>query len=1169
MSYQTLQAEQQPAIPDHHSLTTTRSIVAASSTLSSGAIAAITVGGSVFIFLLVIGPMLMHLAKRQDQHRVADFAESGLSFAQHGQFVAEDGDTNGPRRLRKKGVTSEGASSHLGMKDNATSIGGGRGGDSAKYYSLPNLPTVFSRPGSWRISGHLSAWEHDAGDNAHGGGNAGSGNAHGEAAAAARALSPEKHRGYIIYQNRRKTSWIDEDALHGPRVSPKKNNEKKRKSNWFLPGSELTRSLSRHLSFRRFGAPELARSPTLPCIETNREKEAPKGSKQEDVPVHRKTRSTENAHTLREAGQKTPPRFPTRQPVQQGGSLTTPPRTEQPTTPAASVVVVANHSGHSNTVINAAEQLAGRARVPSTSAAGVGTDGGQQQRFSRFSQSNTDADLQAILRRTAERLEDGNRSARRQTLMLPATSSSSIRWSDQQQQPPREHDPECSCNPDRARRAGGDKTPSPARSQKSAPATVSYSELEGCSPRASQGGSQTNNNNNNNTNNTPWQTHKRTRTQQIPQISPLAMRFESGNAAGTPSKYSSPQGGGGKVYGLSPSPNRMVQTPYSYAQQQVMREDTYSPASEKSSALSTVYSEDERSPPPPDSGNEMERRAMTEALRACDAFDGGQTRRDGEVGGQADIPEPQRNLRSSYTSRPLHIRKGTLEQAMPDMTQLHATSASAPKGPRKQPTAMFNFTPESIRVAAEDPFTMHTTPTRQIPQRLSEVFSPVPAELPGDSMTPTGNSNHPINDTTPTPSPSHRRIVPPPFRLRPVTSSPTLGHSPDPELQIEPPTREPSPAVSESGLSSVYDSYRYSRYSDSLEGSSQAMSRLSATTMLTVPPTESSPKTNSWDESSTLASSAEGSSDYCYRRENGTGTSSSSASSRTAHVGLTNAALRAGAYTHFAASALKKSSYMTVDALPHHHPQEIRQISLGNVSEDSSAYSQDEDKHDRLAPLMPFHPATAGKHGMRVTSAVAELRRMNSQVSCVSGYSTATTNIGGDVSPTLPALRGGGCSPGKKGAGGAKNYLSLGKSSPTGGDGEVPDGSAETKRYDTSSARNMKDGSGSYETAAMPIGIKDTVTLRRGGQRRSRGSTVVESFEEDLDRARQVLRESRGYNLQAIPEAVPKNIHPGELRTHGAKSSQDGRTSVMGLGLYDNKGFLRSSRTSKDLTGYV
>ncbi|KAJ3551793.1 hypothetical protein NPX13_g11274 [Xylaria arbuscula] len=243
---------------------------------------------------------------------------------------------------------------------------------------------------------------------------------------------------------------------------------------------------------------------------------------------------------------------------------------------------------------------------------------------------------------------------------------------------------------------------------------------------------------------------------------------------------------------------------------------------------------------------------------------------------------------------------------------------------------------------------------------------------------------------------------------------------------------------------------------------------------------------------------------------------------------------------------------MTADTLPHHHPQEIRQISLGNVSEDSSAYSQDEDKHDRLASLMPFHPATTGKHGMRVTSAVAELRRMNSQVSCVSGYSTATTNIGGD------------------GAGGAKNYLSLGKSSPTGGDGEVADGSAETKRYDTgNSARNTKDGSGSYETAAMPIGIKDTVTLRRGGQRRSRGSTVVESFEEDLDRARQVLRESRGYNLQAIPEAVPKNIHPGELRTHGAKSSQDGRTSVMGLGLYDNKGFLRSSRTSKDLTGHV
>ena len=1072
-----------------------------------------------FIFLLVIGPLLMHLAKRQDQHRVTDFAQPSISFAEHGQFV-EDGEVNGPRRLRKKGVASDGVS-HLGMKD-ATSTGG-RGGDSAKYYSLPILPTVFSRPGSWRISGHLSAWEHGAGDGG-ANGNAG-GNTQGEVIHG----SLEKHRGHVIYQNRRNSSWIDEDALHGPRVSP--NKQGKRKPSW-LPGGELTRTLSRHLSFRRFGAPELARSPTLPCIETNREK-GPRGSKQEETLVHRKTRSTDNAHTLRKSRPETPPHFPARQPVQQGGSLTTPPRTQPP------VAAVVNHQGHSNTVINAAQQLAGRARVPSIS---VEVDG---QRHSRFPQSHTDADLQAILRRTAEKLEDGNRSTRRQTLMLPAPSPSSG-LPDQSR---RDYGPERGYSQDYAQ--AGDKTPSPARSQKSAPATVSYSELEGCSPRVQQAASQTNT--------APWQTHRRTRTQQIPQISPLTMRFESGGAAGTPSKCS-PQSGGNS-YGPIPSPNHMVQTPYSYSQR-ILNQETYSPASEKSSALSTVYSEDERSLP--DSGNEMERRAMTEALRACDAFDGGQTWGDDEVGGKAESLELQRSFRMSRISRPLHIRKGTLEHTMLNTMQPSETSASAPKSGRKQPTAVSTFTPQSIKVAAEDPFTAHTTPTRQIPQRLSEVFSPVPAELPGDSMTPSRNATHSINDT-PTPSPTHRRIVPPPYRLRPVTSSPTLGHSPDPELQIEPPSREPSPAVSESGLSSVYDSYRYSRYSDSLEGS-QAMSRLSATTMLTVPPTEASPETSSWDEDAPR--SVDNRNDY-NRRENGVGPF------RSTYVSLNNAALRAGAYTHLV-GALKPStgetggvkSYTTADMLP--HSQQSRQISLGNVSDSSgeSAYSQDEDKHDRLGPLMPFHPAAMVKHGMRVTSAVAELRRMNSQVSCVSGYSTATTNIGGDVSPTLPALRGGGCSPGKKGAGGAKNYLSLGKNSPTRGDGGA-NGSAETKRNDAGGVRDGNDRNGHHETAAMPIGIKDTVTVRRGGQRRSRGSTVVERFEQDLDHARQVLRESRGYNLQAIPEATTKNIRPDELRTHAGKLSQDGRTSLMGLGLYDNKGFLRSSVTSKDSTDYA
>ncbi|KAI0525482.1 hypothetical protein F5B22DRAFT_343750 [Xylaria bambusicola] len=1108
----------------------TRSIVAAS-TLSSGAIAAITVAGSVFIFLLMIGPLLIYLSKRQDHHRAATIPASSLLFVEHGQFV-ENGDIRGPRRLRKKIVASDPVA-YPGIK-NATPIGAG--GDSTKHFSLPSLPSVFSRPGSWRISGPLPAWEHGAGDDTNG-------NTCGNNHSAPGRVSPEKHHGYTIYQNRRKTSWIDEDALHGPRISPKKHTN--RKSSWFQ-GNELTRTLSRHLSFRRFGAPELARSPTLPCIETNQEKKT-RGSKQEESLAHRRTRSTENSNMQREAG--TAPRFPARQPVQQGGSLSFHPRA-QPIRAA-----LPNSQGHSNTVINAAQQLAGRARVPSIS---VGVNG---QGYSRFPPSNTDADLQAMLRRTAEKLQDGNRSSRRQTLMLPVSSSSS-RWSDQ---PQRDRDPECGCTRDRART--GDGTPSPARSQKSAPAAVSYSELEGCSPRAQRSALQTS---------TPWQTHRRTITQHIPHISPLSMRSEPDNMAETLVKYSPKRD---NSYGLPSSPSHIIQTPHSYSQK-MLNQQTYSPASEKSSALSTIYSRDENSPPNSaekannnilSNENEMERRAMTQALRACDAFDGGSRQRDNKVGNNAENLDYQRNLRISYNSRAHHIRGTSLEQAMRYTLRPGESSASAPQGGRKQPIAAISpkniskLKLQSIKVGAEDPFTTYTTPTRQMPTRLSQVFSPVPAELPGDTMTPSGNATQPIPET-PTPSPSHRRIIPPPYQLRPVTSSPTLGHSPDPELQIQPPSREPSPAVSESGLSSVYDSYRYSRYSDSLEGS-QAMSRISATTMLTVPPTEASPDASQWDEDT--VPSLENRHDCC-RVENGVGTL------RSTNVGLNNVAVGAGAYTHFV-GALKssveemgrmKKSYTMANTLP--HPQQPRQISLGNASNSSgeSAYSQDEDRQDRLGPLMPFHPATATKHGMRVTSAVAELRRMNSQVSCVSGYSTATTNIAGDVSPTLPALRGGGFSPGKKSAGGgAKNYLSLGKNSPVRGDGGAKDSGADAKR---GNAVNEKNGNESNATVMMPGGISDAVTLRRGGQQRSRGSMVVERFEQDLDHARQVLRESRGYNLQATPEAATKNIHAHRFRTHGSKLSQEGgRTSVMGLGLYDNKGFLRSSVTSKDMTDYV
>ncbi|KAI1305716.1 hypothetical protein F5Y03DRAFT_150058 [Xylaria venustula] len=1097
--------------------------------LSSGAIIAITVAGSVFIFLLLIGPLLVYRAKRQDRDRAALYRATTLSFAEHGQFV-DDEDINGPRRLRKKSVIREGTACPV-MKDAYPTEEGGR---PPKHISLPNLPSVFS--GNWRISGSFlgsQVWNDGTGNDTNGnasdtGARSGTdSHDHGVSAYG----SPEKHRGYVIQQNRRKTSWIDEDALHGPRVSPKKNT--KRRSNWF-PGSELTRTLSRHLSFRRSGAPELARSPTLPYIETGQEKELENRAgrrKLEETLANRKTRSIENAHTMSESGPDIEPRFPTRQPLQQGGSLNSQPRAKP------IVAAVPSPQSHNNTVIHATQQLAGRARVPSVDAAT------NAQRYSRFQlqNSSTDAALQAILRRTAERLQDGSRSARRQTLALP-TSLSSSQCPDQNR---RDSDQECGCGKDHAR--PGDATPSPTKSQKSAPAAISYSELEGCSPKIQQSSSQ---------NNAPWQTHRRTHTRQISQFSPISIRSEPGNLPVTPSTYSSQVDVSNAAL---PTPSRMDNTSFSYTPQ-VLNRQSYSPASDKSSALSTVYSEDERSPPTsvsqarsvPHGAREMERRAMAQTLQACDAFDGGREGRDGDGGSYGDRREPPTDFHTKHDPQPVHLRKLTLEEAIPIITQVNAIPASTPKDDAKQPSArispraMLVATPQSIKNTPEDPFTTYTTPKRLTPQRLSQFFSPLPAELPSNSITPSVNDKRPPSET-PTPSPSHRRVVPPPFRLRPVTSSPTLGHYNDPQVQIQPPSREPSPAVSESGLSSVYDSYRYSRYSDSLEGS-QALARLSAATMLTVPSAEASPPESAWDEDMTRTNSTA-------VRNNYGGIESGIGAFRSTHLSSNSVVLGSGVNKHF--------------IVP--YSQQCRQISLSNASDASagSTYSQDEDGQDSLGPLRPLHSsATAlGKHAMRVTSAVAELRRMNSQVSCVSGYSTATTNVAGDVSPTLPALRGGGCSPGKKGAGGgAKNYLSLGNS-PTRGDGENQNSNEESKRYSVASGINVNEQS----EKTVSAGISDAVTIRRGGRGgRSRGSTVVERFEQDLDRARKILRESGGYNLQGIQEVSAKGARPRESRTHVAKlSHEEGCTSPMGLGLYDNKGFLRSSRTSKDLTERV
>ncbi|KAI1125863.1 hypothetical protein F5Y10DRAFT_294252 [Nemania abortiva] len=1056
--------------------------VAPVAALSGGAIAAIAAAGSVALFILLIGPLLIYLAKRRERHSSASCPVSSLAFVEHGQLANED-DLNIPRRLRKKSTASE-PPMYLGMGDADSDENEGRHGGRmkvARHLSLPIVPTVFSRskglgfgdPSIGSVSGTSSNGRSNRSRSktrSHGEKNNG---------------SPEKNRGHIIYQNRRKTSWIDEDALHGPRISPKKKAAKA--SRWFT-GNGLTRTLSRHLSFRGHRAPELARSPTLPYTETSKGSEFVGKSPAKSLEVQG-TGSTGNARRMREfqaeidieQQQQQQPRFPVRQPAHEGGSMNI---QVINTGPQAFPIPTAGFTfpqSQNDAAMNAAEQLAGRARVPYLDV------GANAQRYPGIQESNTDAELQAILRRTAERLQDGNRSARRQTLMMPTSSSASrlqnrTRWGSNQ---------ECSCG--REHPPTAELPPSPAKSQRSAPA-----ELEGSSPGARQSMSQ---------NGAPWQTHRRTHTQRISHISMIS---EPDSLAATPSRRGSQADG---IHTALSSPSRMAQTSPSY-QQQVLIQRSYTPVSDQSSALSTVYSEEEGTPSilkldddVPKRDGKMERTAIAQALspRTTDY-----TENDGGRQTQANF-----QMNQSPSPRYRHTRYGTLGQISLNGNKNSSEVASPRQDDLRQPTArpspkaMSRYTLEALQSAtSDDPFTTcATTPKQATPQRLSQIFSPLP------SATETPSATAEDDHGTPTPSPSRKRVLPPPHRLCPDSNSPTLGHYHDAQPAIQPPSREPSPAASESGLSSVYDSYRYSRYS--FEGSQAALARLSTGTMLTVPPTEASPGKSSvarWGEEVSPATSTE---------------------SRMEGPEMEVA----GLYTHphLASPSMATSiGHALDDAQPHAHG--IRDVSLGGMSAFSaSAYSQDgedgEDGEDRLAPLVPFHSgagASVGRRTMRVTSAVAELRRMNSQISCVSGYSTATTNVGdgGDIaSPSLPTLLSG-PSGNKRGKGGARNYLSLGRSLASRREEEEAPPVPEI-REDIVAGMAMGSGSGSAQAEA---------TVPRANFARSRRHTVVESFEQDLHRARQSLRENRGYSVQGISEISNKGLGSGGLMIRTAES---------------------------------
>ncbi|RYO85299.1 hypothetical protein DL762_005252 [Monosporascus cannonballus] len=167
-----------------------------------------------------------------------------------------------------------------------------------------------------------------------------------------------------------------------------------------------------------------------------------------------------------------------------------------------------------------------------------------------------------------------------------------------------------------------------------------------------------------------------------------------------------------------------------------------------------------------------------------------------------------------------------------------------------------------------------------------------------------------------------------------------------------------------------------------------------------------------------------------------------------------------------------------------------------------SRYSQ-----DTLPPL-----ATPTKtNNLRVASAVTELRRMNSQVSSVSGHSATTNTDTEPGSPTLPALRGGGCSPGSRNKGGGKNYLALGGSPGASPTGKGTAGKSAVEDSPSRSGGNDRSGKGGLQRRSIAV------------SGRARGGTMVLSGVdawtaaglEQLRSGGGVLREGNGADVGA------------------------------------------------------
>ncbi|KAK6833217.1 hypothetical protein PG987_007911 [Apiospora arundinis] len=312
-----------------------------SPSLSTGAIIGIAISGA-FVLFVALSLLLICVSRWQQRRRwLAEQAESGTMGT-----PSQDDSSSFPRRLRKKSILDAEGISEPDF--------------SWHRISLPIIPPVFSRKPSMNLAPFR--------DDVH--------------SSAGQSQRTQKERGRELSDLRRKSSWIDEDALHGPRISKPKSKHS------LLP-------LRRKLSFRQpMNSTTLMGSPTLPHAE----------HKTDLGPI-------ESTNTAPQAAAGTR--------CSSSGTVLYGPRPASPTAstlaqtivpiPQPPPLAVTQTTKTTHTIaFEAAQQLAGKSRLPET------------QRPPRNCTSATD--LSEILQLTAARLQDGRRSPRRQTMFAASTS---------------------------------------------------------------------------------------------------------------------------------------------------------------------------------------------------------------------------------------------------------------------------------------------------------------------------------------------------------------------------------------------------------------------------------------------------------------------------------------------------------------------------------------------------------------------------------------------------------------------------------------------------------------------------------------------------------------------------------------------------------------------------